>query len=243
MLRQVFEALSRAARSLVHPTILMVMLIPMVVAGVVWLTVAWAAWDAWSGLVRGWVIAWTPESWSARWDLAWTGTVAALVAAGIVLAPLIIGTSLLIATLFAMPVLLNHVAARDYPDLEKHRGGTVAGSFANAFGAIAGFLILWLLILPFWLLAPVAAMLSLLLSAHLNQRLFRYDALSEHASAAEMKEIFQLARGRLLLLGLSTGLLYFVPVVNLVAPVFAALAFIHLCLRELQELRRAGGGA
>lgn len=243
MLKPVFEALAAAARSLVHPTILAVMLVPMAVAGVVWLTVAWVAWDAWSDLVRGWVVAWTPESWSARWDLAWTGTVAALAGAGIVLAPLIIGTSLLIATLFAMPVLLKHVAVRDYPDLEKRRGGTVAGSFANAFGAIAGFLFLWLLILPFWLLAPLAAMLSLLLSAHLNQRLFRYDALSEHASAAEMKEIFGRARGRLLLLGLATGLLYFIPVVNLVAPVFAALAFIHLCLHELAELRRTGGEA
>lgn len=242
-MKAVIRALQAALRSLVHPIILAVMLVPMVVAGLVWLSVAWLSWDAWSVWVHGWVAAWMPEAWIARWDLSWLGTVVALALAGILVAPLIIGTSLLIATLFAMPVLLKHVAARDYPALERRQGGTVMGSLANAVLAISGFLLLWLLILPFWLLAPVAVVLSLLLSAHLNQRLFRYDALSEHASAEEMRELFGRARGRLVLLGLATGLLYFVPVVNLVAPVFAALAFIHLCLRELQELRRADGEA
>jgi hypothetical protein len=33
-------------------------------------------------------------------------------------------------------------------------------------------------------------------------------------------------------------LLYFIPPFNLIGPVFAALAFIHLCLDELQHLRR-----
>jgi CysZ protein len=239
-MKAVLQALRAAIRSLVHPTILAVMLVPMVVAGLVWLLVAWLAWDAWSQLVHGWVAAWTPASWAARWDLAWLGTVATVAGALLVIAPLVIGTALLIATLFAMPVLLKHVADRDYPALERRRGGTFLGSIGNAVGAIAGFLVLWLLILPFWLLAPIAVLLSLLLSAHLNQRLFRYDALSEHAAAAEMRIIFDRARGRLLLLGLATGLLYFVPLLNLVAPVFAALAFIHLCLHELQALRTNG---
>ena len=73
-----------------------------------------------------------------------------------------------------------------------------------------------------------------------NQRLFRYDALSEHADAAEMKRICESAQGRLFLLGLVTGLLYFIPPVSLVAPIYAALAFIHLCLAELQTLRGEG---
>jgi hypothetical protein len=34
-----------------------------------------------------------------------------------------------------------------------------------------------------------------------------------------------------------TGLLYFIPPFNLIAPIYAALAFIHLCLAELETLR------
>ncbi|HWA11696.1 MAG TPA: EI24 domain-containing protein [Burkholderiales bacterium] len=242
-MKTIIKAIQGAIRSLVHPIILAVMLVPMGVAVAVWLLVAWLAWGPWSRWVQGWVAAWTPASWTARWDLDWLGTASALAAAVLVIAPLVIGTSLLIATLFAMPVLLKHVGDRNYPGLERRHGGTMAGSLANALAAIAGFLVLWLLVLPFWLFAPIGALLSLLLSARLNQRLFRYDALSEHASADEMREVVERTKGRLLLLGLATGLLYFVPVVNLVAPTFAALAFIHFCLHELAELRRAGGEA
>ena len=65
-----------------------------------------------------------------------------------------------------------------------------------------------------------------------------YDALSEHADAAEMRRIFQDSFGGLVVLGLITGALYFVPVLNLVAPTFSALEFIHYCLAELRQLRQ-----
>ena len=103
-------------------------------------------------------------------------------------------------------------------------------------------MLLWIVTLPLWLLGPLAVLLPLLLSAYLNQRLFRYDALSDHADAAEMRQIFELARGRLFLLGLVTGLIYFIPPFSLIAPVFGALAFIHLCLDELQRLRAGEKG-
>jgi len=46
--------------------------------------------------------------------------------------------------------------------------------------------------------------------------LFRYDALSEHASREEMQRIFAEARGKLFLLGLIAGVLYFIPPFNLI---------------------------
>jgi uncharacterized protein involved in cysteine biosynthesis len=100
------------------------------------------------------------------------------------------------------------------------------------------FVLLWVVTIPLWLLGPLAAPVPLLLSAYVNQRLFRYDALSDHANAAEMKQIFDLSRGRLFLLGLITGLLYFIPPLNLIAPIYAALAFIHFCLAG--TCRRSG---
>lgn len=237
---KVFKALGGAAGSLVHPIILAVLLVPMGIALVFWLVVGWLAWDAWSQAIHAYVLDWTPSAWTARWDLAWLGTVVALMGAVLALAPMVIVTSLLIATLFAMPVLLNHVARHAFPDLERRRGGTIRGSAWNAVAAMGTFLLLWVLTLPFWLLGPLALVLPLLLSANLNQRLFRYDALSEHASAEEMRLIFDRARGRLFSLGLVTGLMYFIPPFNLAAPVLSALAFIHLCLRELEELRAGG---
>ncbi|MFH0935054.1 MAG: EI24 domain-containing protein, partial [Pseudomonadota bacterium] len=81
-------------------------------------------------------------------------------------------------------------------------------------------------------------LLPLALMAYLNQRLFRYDALAEHASREEIAQVVERAAPRLYLLGLLTGLLQFVPLLNLIAPVYVALAFIHLCLGELRILRQ-----
>jgi CysZ protein len=180
-------------------------------------------------------------AWAGNWEL---GSLVSWLAAGLVLvllAPFILLTALLIATVLAMPVLVRHVGQRDFPKLERRHGGTLLGSIWNAFVAVSLFALLWIVTLPLWLLGPLAVLLPLLLSAFVNQRLFRYDALSEHADAAEMKQIFEFAQGRLFLLGLATGLLYFIPPFSLIAPIYAALAFIHLCLAELQTLRSGKG--
>jgi len=233
----VIRALARAVGSLVHPVILLILLVPMVVAVAVWLGVAWAYWDTWTSAIQSLVVDHTAHSWAARWDLPAAAGVVAVVVMVILLTPAIIVTALLIAAVFAMPVLVGHIARRNYPRLEWRRGGTVLGSAWNAFVAIGLFLVLWVVTIPLWLLGPIAAVLPLLLSAYLNQRLFRYDALSEHASREEMQRIFLEARGKLFLLGLITGVFYFIPPFSLIGPVFAALAFVHLCLDELARLR------
>lgn len=236
----IIKALTGAGKSLVHPIILVIVLVPMLVALLVWAGVAWCYWGTWTSAIQNAVVDHATFTWVANWDLV---RLASWIAGAVVLAmlaPAVILTALLIATIFAMPVLVRHVAQSDYPSLARRQGGTVIGSLWNALAAIFLFVLLWVVTLPLWLLGPLAALLPLLLSAYLNQRLFRYDALSEHADAMEMKQIFEYARGRLFLLGLLTGVLYFIPPINLIAPIYAALAFIHLCLAELQRLRLDG---
>jgi CysZ protein len=235
----VTKALIGAAKSLVHPIILLILLVPMLIALAIWIGLGWAYWGTWTSAIQDAVVSHATFTWAADWDLA---RLASWVAAAVVLAllaPVIILTALLIATVFAMPVLVRHISRSDYPDLELRHGGTVIGSIWNALAAIFLFAALCIVTLPLWLLGPLAVLLPFLLSAYLNQRLFRYDALSDHADATEMRQIFEFARGRLFLLGLVTGVIYFIPPFSLIAPVFGALAFIHLCLAELQRLRSA----
>lgn len=238
----VIKALIAAARSLVHPIILIILLVPMLIGLAIWIGVGWAYWDPWTSAVQRAVVDHTTFTWSPGWDVAKLASWISAVVVLAILAPFVILTAVLIATLFAMPVLVRHVRRSDYPNLELLHGGTVLGSIWNALAAIFLFVLLWIVTLPLWLLGPLAVLLPLLLSAYLNQRLFRYDALSDHADAAEMKRIFEIARGRLFLLGLLTGALYFIPPINLIAPIYAALAFIHLCLDELQRMRADEGG-
>ena len=68
--------------------------------------------------------------------------------------------------------------------------------------------------------------------------MFRYDALAEHASAAEIATILREGRKRLFGLGLALSPLSLVPIVNvLVLPLYAGIAFTELCLSELAALR------
>jgi uncharacterized protein involved in cysteine biosynthesis len=129
------------------------------------------------------------------------------------------------------------VATSYFPQLERKRGGTTFGSVANTVLAIAAYCVAWVLTLPLWLMAPLALVLPVLLAAYLNQRLFRYDALAEHASREEYPRVVAHARSNLYILGAIGGLLQFVPLLNLLTPVYIGLAFVHLCLAELEQVR------
>lgn len=139
--------------------------------------------------------------------------------------------------IFAGPVFVRVVEARHFPMLERKKGGTLVGSLVNAAIALAVFIPLWLVSLPFLFFPLIGMPLSLALGAWLNQRLFRYDALAEHASADELRDVIDGARSRLMGLGLVVAPLALVPFVNLVAPLYAGLAFTCLCLGELAARR------
>ena len=124
---------------------------------------------------------------------------------------------------------------------ERRRGGSVAGSFLNALIAVIVFATLWVVTLPLWLAGLFGPLLGLLLAGWLIQRLFRYDALAEHADAAEYRAIVAACRGRFFLLGLMVALLYTLPFVNFLAPVAGGLVFTHYALARLVALRASSG--
>jgi hypothetical protein len=159
----------------------------------------------------------------------------------VLLVPATLITAMLITELVAMPVVVS-VASRSYPALEKRSGGSIAGSVANAAAGSAIFLALWLVTLPLWLTGIGAVILPPLNSAYLSQRLFRYDALAEHASREEYREIASRNKARLYGLGVMLSPLYYVPFVNLAAPVISGLAFTHFCLGALAALRQESKG-
>ena len=82
--------------------------------------------------------------------------------------------------------------------------------------------------------------LAALLMGYLNQRMFRYDALAEHAGATEMRDLVARNRRELFGLGVLVSLLSYIPFAGLAVPVAAGLAFIHYCLNRLAALRSRG---
>jgi uncharacterized protein involved in cysteine biosynthesis len=207
--------------------ILAVVFLPLVAAAVLWAVVGWFAWKP---LTRwlGTALLGADTGWSVF--AAGAGAALLLMLAAVV-------TALVAVAVLAMPVIVDTVADRDFAGLAKRRGGTFAGSIGNGTVAICVFLPLWLLALPLLVVPPAYVAVSLALNAWLNQRLFRYDALALHAGPDEMPEVIGRARSRLMLLGLVLAPLSFVPVVNLLAPIYAGVAFTYLCLDELAQFR------
>ncbi|MDP3715789.1 MAG: EI24 domain-containing protein [Burkholderiales bacterium] len=236
-MQDVITAISRATRNLFHPRIVAIVFLPMLGSVLLWAVLGWLFWDSWTGgiaaamastTVAGWL-----QGWSALWVIDYTASFVVLVG----LLPAIYVTALLLTEFFAIPVLVRFVAERYHPNLARAEGGTLAGSLVNAAGAIVVFAVLWIFTLPLWLTGVGAVLAPLLTSAWLVQRLFRYDALAEHASPEEFALLVRRSRGELLMLGIIVSLLLYVPVVNLLVPVLGGLAFTQFCLARLARLR------
>ncbi len=241
-MKSVFSAITRALRDLKEPRVLAVMVLPVLASLTIWLVVAFWFWQSWvtvaGNAIGSTEVARWLRDWGAQWLVSGVGAIAVIA----MMIPALLITNMIITEIFAMPAMVNLVSARDYPALERRHGGTVAGGVLNASTGITIYLVLFVMCLPLWLLGPVGLIASALNSGYLGQRLFRYDALSEHASADELRTLARKARGRLFLLALTLSPLNLVPILNLFAPVLAGLAFTHFCLRELAECRNEDRG-
>jgi len=232
----ILDALARALRDLFNLRVLWVVIWPMLVAGLLWLVLALTFWGTFSSWIAQGLDRLGVQTWLAGLEPLWLANGIQVVLQLLLFVPLVYLTALIITALFAMPVLIRMVAERDYPELARASGGSLIGNLGNALIAMLLFIALWVVTLPLWLIG-VGVIVPFIAAAYLNQRLFRYDAIAEHASAGEMTTLFESERGGWWGLGLLTGLVQFVPLLNLLGPVFAALAFIHFGLARLRQQR------
>lgn len=236
-MNNVVIALAGALKSLLHPKMLALMLGPMLAALLFWLAAALFFWEVWVNRLTEVMQNGFVQQWLAHGVLAVPSHYLISILLILLLLPAIYVTALLITSILAMPMMVAHVAQRAYPQLEYRHGGSTMGSVLNSVLATTAYIVAWVITLPLWLLPPLAIIVPLLLLAYFNQRLFRYDALAEHASQIEYKHIVAHDKKDYLLLGVAVGVLQFVPVLNLFSPVYSGLAFIHLSLAALQRGR------
>lgn len=233
----ILDALARAFRDLLQIKVLWVMIWPILLASLLWLVLAVFFWTTFSAWIAQGLDLIGIKAWLENLESTWIANGILAIVHFLLFIPLVLVTALIITSLFAMPILIRLVAERDYPQLQRKNGGGFIGSILNAIVALSIFIAIWVLTLPTWLIG-VGVIVPFIAAAYLNQQLFRYDALSEHASREEMKTLFATYRGSLWGLGLITGLLHFIPLLNLFAPVWAALAFIHFGLGRLEFMRQ-----
>jgi len=118
--------------------------------------------------------------------------------------------------------------------------------------------------MPLWLVPPLILVLPPLIWGWLTYRVFAFDALAEHATRDERRELLQRHRMPLLAIGVATGFLgaapsllwasgaMFIAMAPLLVPLaiwiytlvfaFASLWFVHFLLGALERDRAQAGG-
>jgi hypothetical protein len=152
------------------------------------------------------------------------------------------------------------VAERRFGQLERKKGGSLLASLVWSLGSTLLALVALLVSIPLWLIPPLILILPPLIWGWLTYRVMSYDALVDHASAEERRELFRRHRASLLLIGVLSGYLgaapsllwasgaMFIAMAPLLVPVaiwlytlvfaFSSLWFAHYCLAALEQMRK-----
>lgn len=256
-------AFGRALLSQLHFRMLLLTVLPFVLSVAIWGVLLWLGLQP----MMDWLHAYFAASnWFGKAGeiLGWFGldtlkTVLVPLLAMWVLLPLMILTALVFVGTMAMPIIVRHVGSRHYPGLEKRHGGSLLGSLWIATYSFVIFTVLWVVTLPLSLFPPLTFVVQPALWGWLTYRVMAYDALAEHASAQEIKDIMRMHRWPLLAIGAITGAMGAAPTMlwlggalsvilfpllaagaiwlYVLVFVFSGLWFQHYCLEALAAFR------
>ncbi len=229
-------ALMRSFASLRRGRIWLYVLAPALFSLVLW--VALAVWGL--GLLVEWLLGHPPMTILIGWGVAWLATVLAYTGAWMAIFAGAYLTTSLLAAIVIMPLMLKQLSETDYRDVAPMGKDSFTAAAVNSIFASILFIVGWLLTLPLWIIPGLSLILPLLLMAWLNRRTFAYDALSMHATEVEWQSLRGQHKGPMFMLGLTMALLAHIPIIGLLVPALAALAFVHY---GLETLRRSRGGA
>ncbi|RJG05465.1 hypothetical protein D3870_05015 [Noviherbaspirillum cavernae] len=267
-MRAVLVAFGRAVLSQLHYKMLLLTVLPFALSILIWGVILWLGLQP----TIDWLHAlFVDNGWFAAMDgiLGWLDldaikTVVVPLIAMWVLLPLMILTALIFVGTLAMPVIVKHVSQRQYPELEARKGGTLFGTLWISTYSFVIFAVLWIVTLPLTVIPPLTFVIQPLLWGWLTYRVMAYDALAEHASAQEFKEIMRIHRWPLLLIGAIAGAMgaaptllwlggalsvIFFPILAagaiwlyVLVFVFSGLWFEHYCLEALVQVRQSTAG-
>lgn len=179
-----------------------------------------------------------PTTWLTGWGAVWLAKLFAALGGGLLILAAAYLIAVLLAAILILPLLLNHVAANDYPELARMGKDSVTAATWNSISAALLFVAGWLVTMPLWLVPGLGLVLPLFWMAWLNRRTFAYDALAVHATDEEWRLLQKQHAAPLLMLGITLALLAHLPLIGLLAPTLAALAYIHYTLEALRQLRQ-----
>ena len=253
----------RAAAYCLHPRVIALSFLPLLIMVALSLGLGYLFWDAavnWVFLrLESWDLLKSVWGWLQSMGAGNLKTVVAPLIVIVCVTPLVVVLSLLFVAVLMAPALVSMVARRRFPLLERKHGGSLLVSVLWSLGSTLLALVALVVSIPLWLVPPLVLLLPPLIWGWLTYRVMTFDALAEHASSEERRELFRRHRMWLLGMGVVTGYLGAAPSIVwasgalfaaafvLLAPMaiwiytlvfaFSSLWFSHYCLAALEQLR------
>ena len=222
----------RAVAYCVHPRVIALSFLPLVLMVALALGLGYLYWEPAIDAVRG--LLESADLLQGFW--AWlqgmgAGDLKSVVAPLIVIftvTPVIVLLSLIIVAVAMTPSLVAMVAERRFAALERKKGGSLLMSLAWSLGSTLLAVVALVVSMPLWLVPPLILVLPPLIWGWLTYRVMTFDALADHASAAERREIFRHHKASLLGIGILTGYLGAAPSIVWASGALFAAAFVIL---------------
>jgi hypothetical protein len=253
----------RAIAYCLHPRVIGLSLLPLLLLVLAFGGLGYFYWDSAVNGVFLWLesTAWLESISAWLHDMGMAGLKNALAPLLVIflVTPLLVVAVLLIVALLMMPAVVRLVARRRFPGLERHEGASFLHSALWSLGSMLLALMALVISLPLWLIPPLILVLPPFIWGWLTYRVMAFDALADHASVDERRQVFRKHRGWMLLMGVATGYLgaapsvvwasgwFFAAAFPILIPVaiwiytlvfaFSSLWFAHYALAALDQLR------
>ncbi|OOG35967.1 EI24 domain-containing protein [Polaromonas sp. A23] len=261
---KLLDSFWRAVMYCIHPRVIALSVLPLVIMVVISLGLGYFYWDAALAAVRSGLESYELLNTMVRWlEGLGLGNLRVVLAPVLLLSlaiPVIVIVALLFVALLMTPAMVALVAERRFPLMERKKGGSLIASLFWSLSSTVLAAIALIISIPLWLIPPLILILPPLIWGWLTYRVMSYDALVDHASAGERREIFRRHRASLLGIGVLSGYLgaapsliwasgaMFVAAAPVLVPVaiwiytlvfaFSSLWFAHYCLAALDQLRK-----
>ncbi|WP_332778152.1 EI24 domain-containing protein [Polaromonas sp.] len=263
-MNKLLDSFWRAVMYCLHPRVIALSFLPLIIMVAISLGLGYFYWEDAVALVRVNLESYELVNTMVRWLEGLGLSSLRLVLAPALLLflaiPVIVMASLLFVAVLMTPAMVALVAERRFPQLERKKGGSLLASLFWSFGSTLLAAIALVVSIPLWLVPPLILVLPPLIWGWLTYRVMSYDALVDHASAEERRQIFKEHRASLLGIGVLSGYLgaapsliwasgaMFVAMAPLLVPVaiwiytlvfaFSSLWFAHYTLTALEQLRK-----
>jgi hypothetical protein len=254
----------RAAMYCLHPRVIALSILPLVIMATLSLGLGYFFWDDTLAAIRSNLESYELVSRMVRWlESLGLSSLRVVLAPVLLLAlaiPVIVIASLLFVAVFMTPAMVSLVAERRFPGLERKKGGSLLTSVFWSLGSTVVAAIALLISIPLWLIPPLILILPPLIWGWLTYRVMSYDALVDHASTDERKQIFKDHKMSLLAIGVLSGYLgaapsliwasgaMFIAMAPILVPLaiwiytlvfaFSSLWFSHYTLTALEQIRK-----